>query len=51
MIAGKFVPTIWVNIMVIWLMTIMLYALLYYRVLKKILDRLEGSTGRKVPSL
>ncbi len=41
MIAGTFVPTIWVNVMIIWFMTLMLYTLLYFRVLKKILDFME----------
>jgi len=40
-IAGAFVPTLWVNVMVIWFMTICLYILLYFRVLKKFLDFLE----------
>ena len=47
MIAGIFVPTIWVNIMVIWVMTFCLYILLYFRVLKGIMDSLERSTTRK----
>ena len=47
MIAGTFVPTIWVNIMVIWLMTIGLYILLYHRVLKKFLDFMERISSRK----
>jgi hypothetical protein len=50
MIAGKFVPTIWVNVLVIWTMTLILYLLLYYRVLKKFLDLMERSSSRKVPS-
>jgi energy-coupling factor transporter ATP-binding protein EcfA2 len=40
-IAGAFVSTIWVNVMVIWFMTICLYLLLYFRILKKFLDFLE----------
>ena len=47
MVAGTFIPTIWVNIMVIWMMTIVLYILLYYRVLKKFLDSMERSFSRK----
>jgi ABC-type multidrug transport system ATPase subunit len=47
MIAGTFVPTIWVNVMVIWLMTIGLYILLYHRVLKKFLDFMERTSTRK----
>jgi hypothetical protein len=42
MIAGTFVPTLWVNVMMIWFMTILLYVLLYFRVFKKLLD----STGQ-----
>jgi len=41
MVFGQFIPTIWVNVMVIWAMTLMIYILLYYRVLKKLLDFLE----------
>ncbi len=47
MIAGRFVPTIWVNIMVIWVMTFGLYILLYFRALKGIMDFLERSTTPK----
>lgn len=50
MIAGIFVPTIWVNILVIWVMTFVLYMLLYFRVLKRILDILERSTTPKKKS-
>ena len=46
MIAGVFFPTIWVNVMVIWFMTFILYLLLYFRVLKRLLDRLERLTVR-----
>jgi hypothetical protein len=42
MIAGTFVPTLWVNVMMIWFMTILLYVLLYFRVFKRLLD----STGQ-----
>jgi ABC-type multidrug transport system ATPase subunit len=45
MVAGVFVDTLWVNVLVIWLMTIGLYILLYFRVLKKLLDLL----GRLAP--
>jgi len=44
MVFGIFIPTIWVNVMVIWLMTLVLYVLLYYRVLKRILDSFERWT-------
>lgn len=47
MIAGTFIPTIWVNIMVIWVMTIILYMLLYFRILKKFLDLMERISSRK----
>ncbi|MEA3479045.1 MAG: ABC transporter permease, partial [Bacteroidota bacterium] len=47
MIAGTFIPTLWVNVMVIWFMTILLYILLYFRVLKKFLDFMEKSPQRK----
>jgi ABC transport system ATP-binding/permease protein len=46
MVFGNFLPTFWVNIIVIWIMTIGLYALLYYRVLKKVLDYMEGFTRK-----
>jgi len=41
MIFGFFVNTFWVNIMVIWMMTIATYFVLYYRLLKKLLDKIE----------
>ena len=47
MIFGVFVDTLWVNVMVIWVMTIGLYLLLYFRVLKKFLDFFENLTPRK----
>jgi len=47
MIAGAFVPTLWVNVMVIWVMTIVLYMLLYFRVLKKFNDYIERITQKK----
>ena len=47
MIAGVFVPTLWVNVMVIWAMTIFLYILLYFRALKKFLDFIEQLTSKK----
>jgi ABC-type multidrug transport system ATPase subunit len=46
MIAGTFVPTLWVNVMVIWFMTLMLYILLYFRVFKKFLDYIEQITQK-----
>jgi hypothetical protein len=47
MIAGRFIPTLWVNVMVIWFMTIILYLLLYFRVLKKFLDFMEHLSHKK----
>jgi len=36
---GHYYPTYWVNIGVIWLMTIMLYIALHFRLLRKLIDR------------
>ena len=47
MVMGAFVPTLWVNVAVIWFMTFMLYILLYYRILKKFLDLLERLSPKK----
>ena len=47
MIAGVFVPTIWVNVMIIWVMTFCLYVMLYFRVLKGVLDLLERASRKK----
>ncbi|MEN8229592.1 MAG: ATP-binding cassette domain-containing protein [Bacteroidota bacterium] len=47
MVMGLFVPTIWVNVAVIWFMTLVLYLLLYFRVLKKFLDLLEHVSPKK----
>lgn len=41
-IFGTYYPTIWVNIAVMWFSTILLYVVLYYRLLKKFLDFLEN---------
>ncbi|MCK4465964.1 MAG: ABC transporter permease, partial [Bacteroidales bacterium] len=38
---GKYYNTLWVNILAIWLMTILLYGVLNYRLLKKFLDSFE----------
>jgi len=43
---GTFVSTFWVNIMVIWGMTIFLYVILYYRLLKKLLDSFGQISGK-----
>jgi ABC-type multidrug transport system ATPase subunit/uncharacterized integral membrane protein len=47
MIAGVFIQTLWVNVLVIWFMTIGLYVMLYYRALKKFLDFFERITSRR----
>jgi hypothetical protein len=47
MIFGVFLPTLWVNVIVIWMMTIMIYILLYFRALKKLLDWFEGMAPKK----
>jgi len=47
MLFGSFVPTIWVNILVIWVMTFLLYLMLYFRVFKRFLDFMENVTPRK----
>ncbi|MCK5134826.1 MAG: ATP-binding cassette domain-containing protein [Bacteroidales bacterium] len=47
MIAGAFIPTLWVNVMFIWFMTLMLYILLYFRVVKKCLDFMERISSKK----
>lgn len=39
---GRYFPTIWVNICVIWFSTILVYIALYFRLLKKFLDFLEN---------
>jgi ABC-type multidrug transport system ATPase subunit/uncharacterized tellurite resistance protein B-like protein len=43
---GNFYSTFWVNIIVIWLSTIALYAALYYRLLKRFLDFMENSLSK-----
>jgi hypothetical protein len=41
MMFGKYADTIWVNIEVIWLFTLLIFAILYFRLLKKLLDSME----------
>ena len=48
-IFGVYYSTFWVNTLVIWLMSLMLYLVLYFRGLKKLLD-LFGNTNRKISS-
>lgn len=38
---GMFFDTYWVNVIVVWLMTILLYITLYYKALKRLLDFME----------
>ena len=52
-IFGNYYDTFWVNLIVIWLMSIILYVMLYYRLLRKFLDFLELRVGvqlKKPPS-
>jgi ABC transport system ATP-binding/permease protein len=44
---GRFIDTYKVNIVVLWVMTIILYLALYYRLLKKLLDSGEAMAGSK----
>jgi ABC transport system ATP-binding/permease protein len=41
MIFGHYFSTLWVNIFVIWLSTIFLYVILYFRLLKRLFDGME----------
>jgi ABC transport system ATP-binding/permease protein len=41
MVFGTFFPTFWVNVCVIWLMTIFLFLVLYYRLVLRFLDYME----------
>ena len=44
---GHFFATIWVNTLVIWLFSILLYVALYFRLLKRFLDWLENINTNK----
>ncbi|MCF8391615.1 MAG: ABC transporter permease, partial [Bacteroidales bacterium] len=44
---GKFYPTLWVNICVMWITTLLLYLALYFRLLKRFLDFLENLSFSK----
>ncbi len=46
-IFGNYIPTIWMNVMVLWLFTIILFIALYYRVLKRFLDFIDDMKFRK----
>ena len=41
MIFGYYISTLWVNIIVIWISTIILYLILYFRLLKRFFDGIE----------
>lgn len=43
---GKYYSTYWVNVWVIWAMSLLLYIILYYRGLKKFLDYMEHFSNR-----
>jgi hypothetical protein len=47
-IFGIFVDTYTVNVIVLWVMTIVLYLALYFRLLKKLLDSGEVAMGKKM---
>ena len=44
---GAFFDTYIVNVAVLWVITIMLYAALYYRLLKRLLDSGEAMKGKR----
>lgn len=44
---GKFFPTIWVNLGVMWMSTFLLYLVLYFRLLKRLLDFFENLSFSK----
>lgn len=46
MFMGNYFSTYWVNIVVIWTFSLTLYVLLYFRLLKRILDHLEESVSK-----
>ena len=48
---GEYYETFWVNLGVIWFMTILLYIVLYFRLLRKTLDRLERSGALQLKKL
>jgi ABC-type multidrug transport system ATPase subunit/uncharacterized tellurite resistance protein B-like protein len=46
-IFGNFISTFWVNIMVIWVMTIGMYLALYFRLLKRFMDFMGEASDRR----
>jgi ABC transport system ATP-binding/permease protein len=47
MLFGRYYQTFWVNILVIWTFSLIIYFLLYFRVLKRILDFLEQISSQR----
>lgn len=47
-IFGLYIDTYIVNVIVLWIMTIILYLALYFRLLKKLLDSGEVVMGKKL---
>lgn len=45
---GNYYKTFWVNTLVIWLMSVFIYIVLYYRGLRKLLDIFENFSNRQV---
>ena len=46
---GRYVHTFWMNIIVVWVMTILSFLILRYRLLKRFLDQMEIWTGKLFP--
>ena len=46
MLFGSYLSTFWVNILVLWAMTISTYLVLYFRLMKRFLDFMEEATDR-----
>ncbi|MBN2349815.1 MAG: ATP-binding cassette domain-containing protein [Bacteroidales bacterium] len=44
---GNYYKTFWVNTLVIWIMSVLFYIMLYFRLLRKFLDYLENFSNRK----
>ncbi|HBE41383.1 MAG TPA: hypothetical protein DDW27_09300 [Bacteroidales bacterium] len=49
-IFGKDTDTYWVNIMVLWFITLVIYLILYFRLLKKFLDSGDAAMGKRTIS-
>ncbi len=46
---GHFIHTFWINILMIWMMTLLSFIILRYRLLKRALDQMEIWTGKLFP--